>query len=579
MASDEERQSQQIGAAQWNRRQFIKRVSGGGASLVLGAGLFEFLMACSTSNSPAATSLTPKRGGHIVEGAAADLGSGMNPVVNNVTFDGHVQRLMFASLVTNTGTGELIPDLASALPKISPDGMTYTFTLRDGLKWSDGHPLTAEDAVFTFQTIFAPEYKSINSPYRSDLSSFLESVNAPDPKTVVFKLKKPQVSFTAIYGRQMLVPKHILGSVSAQEFNSGAFNRGPSATSSLFKFVEWVPGSRITLARNDNYWAGPTLLDGYVYKVVANESLKVQQLQTGEMDFGRITTGSTVAAIKGIPTVDVFPYETANGVSYVHQLDPAKPISKIFSDKQVRKALYTALDLKGMNQVYLGYGKVADTNWPYLSWAHNATPKVKYTYDPQKAAQMLDAAGWVKSSNGVRSKNGQEMRWELLTSASSKEWQNVAQVMQQNWKAIGVEITIKALEFGQLNQITIRDRSFEMSMAGGWFVANLDPDASNTWHSKNAVKGGGNVAPYINPAVDSLLDQAAQTSDQAKRKPLYAQIQDILMEDLPTPPMVLQPGFFAVNKRIHGMGPSEIGYFSATPPRPFMNKVWVSSGS
>jgi len=579
MASDFESKSKQLGAAEWNRRDFIKRVGGGGAGLVLGAGLFEFLMACATSTSQTPTNLTPKRGGHLVEGAASDLGSGMNPVVNNVTFDAHVQRLMFASLVTNTANGDLIPDLASALPKISSDGMTYTFTLRDGLKWSDGHPLTAEDAVFTFQTIFAPEYKTINSPYRSDLSSFLDSVSAPDPKTVVFKLKRPQVSFTAIYGRQMLVPKHILGSVSAQEFNSGSFNRGPSVTSGLFKFVEWVPGSRITLARNDNYWAGPTLLDGYVYKVVANESLKVQQLQTGEMDFGRITTGSTVAAIKAIPTVDVFSYETANGVAYVHQLDPAKPISKIFSDKQVRKALYTALDLKGMNQVYLGYGKVADTNWPYLSWAHNPAPKVKYTYDPQKAGQMLDAAGWVKGANGVRAKSGQEMRWELLTSASSKEWQNAAQVMQQNWKAIGVEITVKALEFGQLNQVTIRDRNFEMSMAGAWFVANLDPDASNTWHSKNAGKGGGNAAPYINPAVDSLLDQAAQVSDQSKRKPLYAQIQDILMDDLPTPPMVLQPGFFAVNKRIHGMGPNEIGYFTASSPRPFMNKVWVSSGS
>jgi peptide/nickel transport system substrate-binding protein len=200
--------------------------------------------------------------------------------------------------------------------------------------------------------------------------------------------------------------------------------------------------------------------------------------------------------------------------------------------------------------------------------------KTTYKYDPVKAGQMLDAAGWVKGSNGIRAKGGQEMRWELGTSASSVEWQNVAQIMQQNWKAIGVEITVKPLEFGQLNQ-QARDRNFEMTMAGGWLVGTIDPDASNLWHSRNAVKGGPNVAPYINPAIDALLDQGAQLSDQAKRKEIYYQVQEILMEDLVTPPMAIQPGYFAVNKRIHGMGPNEIGNFTASSPRPFLNKVWV----
>lgn len=568
-------------ASGWTRRALLKRA---GLGIVVGGALAPLAAACSGTTPPAggtsapstaagagASSAAPagKKGGTIVEVAAADLGSGFNPVVNNVTFDSHVQRMMFAALLAFTAKGDVIPDLAADLPKISADGLTYTFTLRDGLKWSDGLPITSDDALFTFQLMSAPEWKDVNSPFRGELTRYLDTLSAPDPKTIVFKFKTPYVAFPTTLGQRPLVPKHVLGKLSADEINKGAFNRGPSVVSGQFKFVEWITGNKITLARNDNYWQGAPLLDGYVYKV-AQESLKVQQLQTGEADFGRITTGTTVAAIKAIPTVNIFAYETTSGVSYVHQLDPAKPISKIFQDKQVRKALYTALNREGMNAVYLGAGKVLDSNWPYMSFAHNPNMKTTYKYDPQKAAEMLDGAGWKRGANGVRAKDGQEMRWELLTSASSVEWQNVAQIMQQNWKAIGVEITVKSLEFGQLNQITT-SKNFEMSMAGGWIVPGPDPDAVRLWHSK----GSANVAPYSNPTLDKLLDDAAQIADQAKRKELYYQAQEILMDDLPTPPMALQPGYFAVNKRIHGIGPEEIGHFTASSPRQFMHKVWV----
>lgn len=168
----------------WSRRDFLKRTGGAAAYMAFLAGGLEFLEACGGGSTQ--TSQTPKKGGHVIEGNFSDIRT-LNSMLSSDTASNQVIGLMFDGLLNYKKNGDLVPALASDLPKTSSDGLTYTFKLRSGLKWSDGQPLTADDVVFTYQLAYDPKYKDVASPRRGDLSKYIASVTAPDPQTVVIQ--------------------------------------------------------------------------------------------------------------------------------------------------------------------------------------------------------------------------------------------------------------------------------------------------------------------------------------------------------------------------------------------------------
>jgi peptide/nickel transport system substrate-binding protein len=555
---------------EWSRRDFLKRAGGATAYVAFMAGGLEFLAACGGSSTPAGQ--TAKKGGHVVEGNFSDIRT-LNSMLSSDTASNQVIGLMFDGLTNYKKNGDLIPALASDLPKTSSDGLTYTFKLRSGLKWSDGQPLTADDVVFTYQLAYDAKYKDVASPRRGDLEKYVASVTAPDPQTVVIQTTQVFAPFLANHTQYGILPKHVLGSLSAKDINTADFNSGPSVVNGAFKFVKWDKGQQVTLARNDNYWAGPAYLDTYVYKVVPDSVAVTNQLKTGEIDIGPVDP-SQFDAVKTTSSVVMTEFPVPTFTFYAYNLDPAKLGGQLFGDKAVRQALLYALNRQQIvSAVFFGHGTVANSVEPPTSWAYKDKPQVLYSFDKAKAESLLDGAGWAKGSDGIRAKNGQKLKFTMITNSGNKQRESMLTVMQQSWKDIGVDATPQLIQFPQLVSQIVSIRTFDVFLVG--FNWAIDPDESPLFHSRNTAAGGFNGADFKNSDVDSILDQALVTLDRTKRKQLYGQFQDIMSDQVPSPIILFNTGIWGVSSRVQG---TDFGPFNQYAQRPWNYKVWVTDG-
>jgi peptide/nickel transport system substrate-binding protein len=560
-----------------SRRDFLKQSGGAFALGALGLEATTFLAACAnarSSTTSANSAVKPVKGGTFIESLTTDLTT-LNPIKSVGGLDQIAYTLLFDSLLVSDGAGQLQPQLASALPKSSSDGLTHTFTLRPNMKWTDGQPLTSADVVFTYRLMYDASYKEFVSPYRGDVSTYLAQVDAPDQHTVVFRLKKPYSPFLALHGTHGILPQHVLGSLTAAQLNTAAFNNAPNVSSGPFKFVEWKSGDHLTFARNDGYYNGAAYLDQYVLQIFGTVAAVADALQTGAIDMGRITTASLVPALKAKPDLTVLIGDSPTVLRYLYQLDPAKPAGRIFSEKAVRQALLYAVDRQGLVDAVYANGlnaAVAKSMWSPGSWAYNPNTTPQYTYDKAKAAQMLEDAGWKKGADGIRAKNGVNLQFEITSTSSANEYKADAQVMQQNWNDIGASVSVKLLNYSQMVNVAIGSRDFDVVF---YALSNsLDPDESIFWSSASAAPGGQNSMPYKNPQLDALLEQAATISDQAKRKQLYFQAQNLLADDLPAAPLVAQKNIQVYNNRVHGVNEKTFTGWTAFGPRAFMKDVF-----
>jgi len=556
---------------EWSRRDFLRRMGAAAAYTAFSVGIVDFLEACGGGNT--STSLTPVKGGKMIEGSISDM-TNFSTLNSGDTTSTQMITLCFDGLLGISATGDNIPMLASALPTISADSLTMTFKLRPNLKWSDGQPLTADDVAFSYGLMFLPETKDFVSRYRADLEGSVQSVTATDPQTVVFKFSKVLANFVDSHCRRGILPKHILGSVTPKALNTHDFLTAPTVCSGVFKFVRWDKGQQVVLARNDSYWAGAAHLDQYILKVVTDAVVLAQQLKTGELDTGQ-PDASQFDNLKTVTTITASSFINPGFVYYLFNLDPDKAPSKIFGDKNVRKALHTALDRTAMARaVYFGQAVPADSVLPPTTWAYNAGVTPKYSYSKAAAEKLLDDAGWAKGSDGIRAKGGVRMSFEINTNAGNKVRENLIQVIQQQWKDIGVEATPRSIAFPTLVTQLRSIHTFQVILLGIAF-GDTDPDETTLFTSKGYGSGGLNGMDYKNPQVDQLMASALQTTDRSKRKPLYAQIQNILADDLPAPILFYPNYLWGVNKRVQNFN---VGPYNTYQGRPWMKDVFVSDG-
>jgi peptide/nickel transport system substrate-binding protein len=558
---------------EWSRRDFLKRAGGAAAYLAFMAGGAELLAAACGPSTTTNTSLKPVKGGKLIEGGISDMAT-FNTLNSGDTTSTQMITFTFDGLLGIAANGDNIPMLAQELPKVSSDSLTFTFKLRPNLKFSDGHPLTADDVVFTYGLMFLPEAKDFVSRYRADLEGYLQSVTASDPQTVVFKFSKVQASFLDSHCRRGILPKHILGSVAPKALNTHDFFSGPSVVNGVFKFVRWDKSQQVVFARNDNYWAGPSNLDQYIYKVVTDAVVLAQQLKTGEIDAGQ-PDPSQFDNLKTVTTINTLTFVRPSFVYYLYNLDSGRPSYPMFSDKNVRKALHMALDRIAMAKaVYFGLATPADSVQVPISWAYNKDVTPKYKYDKAAAEKLLDGAGWAKGSDGIRAKGGVKFSFEINTNVGNKVRENLIQVMQQQWKEIGVEATPRPIAFQTLVTQLRSTHTFQVILLG---ISNndTDPDQTTLWTTKGIGAGGLNGMQYKNPEVDKLMADALQTTDRKVRKPLYDKIQNILADELPAPILVYPSSVWGINKRVQNFN---VGPFNETQGRAWMKDVFVTDG-
>ncbi len=491
-----------------------------------------------------------RSGGHVTSGAFSDAQI-LNPILQRDNASAEIVGLLFSGLTyIGPPTGEPKGRLAESW-QVSDDGLTYTFTLRRGVKFHDGHELTAEDVKFTYDAIFDPE---VNSPRRSTVAAALagpDSIVVKDPYTVEFKLKQPYAPFLVNVAGFGILPKHLLGSLKGKDLNDADFNTKSPVGSGPFKLREWVKDDHLTLDAFPDYFLGRPKLDQYVYKVVKDATVVAAQLKTGEIDLGSFEP-ALLAEMEKVPHLTVKTYDTFAFTFYAYQLDPAK--TDLFADKAVRQALLFALDRKAMvDSILLGQGTVADSIFPLISWARNPEGNPRYDYDPEKAKKLLDAAGWKPGPDGIREKNGKKLAFTLSTNAGNKVREAYVTVMQEQWKEVGARVTPKLEEWNAfINRIT-KTKDFEVFLVG--FNWNPDPDQSTMW-TVAGQKGGFNLNGYANDKVDQLFDAALREVSPAKRKALYHEVDQIILEDLPSPILAFEKALVAVNKRLVNVEPN-----------------------
>ncbi len=499
-----------------------------------------------------------KRGGRVTE-LVFDEGQTFNAMISNDTPSSIRIALLFNTLVqVNPDTGLPFPDLAEEVPTlanggISRDGLTYTFRLRKDVKWHDGRSFTSRDVVYTYTTM---ANKDLGSSRTAELNDRVESVTAPNDFTVVFRLKKVVAPFLTS-NMYPIVPEHILGGVPVAQIKAHPFSAGdPRQTvgTGPFRFGELVKGDRLTLVKNANYFRGEPALDGYVFKVFKDVK-DLEQLKSGGFDYSNLGGGGQLRAeLDGKPNLTVLTYDSYAFDFYAYQLDPAR--TTLFGDKRVRQALAHALDREAMVKEFTdGYATVAHGTAPVPSWAYAPEQiKTRYTYDPAKASQLLDAAGWRPGPDGIRVKDGKRLAFTLWAAKGNEDQ---PMKMREQWRAVGVEATVQTEEFDAFLKRLTETHDFEMIFSG--FTLDIDPDQTGLWATAS-YPGAFNFGRYSNRQVDDLLTRGLGEFDQEKRRQIYIEMQNLVVDELPAMILHFGQSSAVVNRRVHNLKPNAINH-------------------
>jgi peptide/nickel transport system substrate-binding protein len=416
-----------------------------------------------------------------------------------------IDNLIFDDLLARGEDLNVAPGLAERWE--IPDPVTYVFHLHSGVKFHDGRPLTSRDVKWTFDSLLQGKIRSTKAAnYR-----FVDHIDAVDDYTVVFHLKEPEspLLWNLSDGAIGIVPAG-----SGDEMTRHPIGSGP------FKFVSAETDKEVIVERNDEYWGDKAKLARVRFGVVPEATTQALELRKGSGDIAiNSLTPDTVLTLAREPNLVV---EQAPGTEVQYMgFNLRDPILK---DVRVRQAVAYALDRRPMiDYLWRGQAKPARNVLPPQSWAYNRDVAT-YDYDPAKARQLLDAAGY-PSINGVRFH-------VTMKTSTTESTRLIAAVMQQQLREVGIALDIRSFEPATFFA-DVTHGAFQLYSLR-WIGGNEDPDIFEyVFHSAKFPPNGANRGYYSNPKVDALIDRARREVDPAVRKPLYAEVQRILAEELP----------------------------------------------
>ena len=415
-----------------------------------------------------------------------------------------IGELLFDALLTRDEHLNVQPGLAEHWE--IPDPLTYVFQLHRGVTFHDGRPLTSRDVKWTFDSLLEGKIRSTKSAaYRS-----VDHIEAPDDFTVVFHLKEPNATllWNLSEGASGIVPYGSLDEITRKPIGSGPF-----------KFVSAEQDKEVIVERNDNFWGTKARLARVRFTVVPDTTTRALELRKGSADAAiNALTSDTVVALEREPNLQI---ERAPGtvLSYLafNLRDPT------LRDVRVRQAIAYAIDRGPLQYIWRGFAQPALSVLPPQSWAYDQDVAV-YPHDPEKARQMLDDAGY-RARDGVR--------FHLTMKTSTEESTRLlAAVLQQQLRDVGIALDIRTFEFATFFA-DVTSGAFQLYSLR-WIGGNEDPDIFEySFHSNRFPPKGANRGFYSNPRVDSLIDQARRETDQNVRKQLYAEVQEVLAQDVP----------------------------------------------
>ncbi|MBV9897998.1 MAG: ABC transporter substrate-binding protein [Chloroflexi bacterium] len=433
-----------------------------------------------------------------------------------------VNRVLFAGLTKPGKDLNPAPDLAASW-KAAEDGMSWTFTLRDNVAWSDGHPFTSDDVAYTFNEIVLKPDVGANG--RGNFSA-LKDVSVVDPKTVTFNLLRPFAALPAYLAYNAgILPKHAFeGAGDPWQLNS--FNKGTPVSTGPYKVENFTAGQSVTLSRNDAYYAGKPLLDKVVFKVVADANTQIAQALSGELQLMILDNKAAVDRLKGAKGLSVQPRTLVQYYWLALNQTDAR-----FQDLKVRQAIEYAIDRDAIIQaIEKGYGTVANSAIvPALKVYYDSSLESRYPYDPTKASSLLAEAGWTAGADGVLTKDGQPFSFTMDVGQRGV-LEPTNELIQQNLKKIGVAVDLNSMEWNAYIQKVVVNRDYTATV--NWWVYPNDPDVL-PYYASSAAGKGFNIPGYKDPALDDLLTSVQKTSDPTARKSAVTQLQTYMADNLP----------------------------------------------
>ena len=432
---------------------------------------------------------------------------------------------------------------------MSADGLTYTFKLHRDVRWHDGKPFSSADVIFSYQSMLSKTH----SRARTTLAVVSE-YQAPDDHTVVIKLKKAFAPF--IYALDLpIMPRHIY---EGTDFRTNPANQAPIGLGP-FKFKEWRRGEYIHLVRNDDYFKpGLPRLDEIYFRVLLDAATRIVALESGQVHLASFTDVEPifVPQLMKNPALEVTHrgYEFLGPLAWLEVNNRVKPLD----DKRMRQALIHSIDRNFLkDKIWFGQAKVATS--PICSVTNFYDPTVpQYDYNPKKAEQLLDDMGLKRGADGVRT------RLRLLQFPYGLAWTKASEFVKQQLSRVGIEVSLESTDAGGWAQ---RVSNWEFDLTFNYVLQFADPalGVSRSYITSNIQKGVpfSNTSGYSNPRVDELCDKAATLLDPEERRRIYAEVQRLLIEDVPVV-WLLELQFPTVyNKKFKDIVTTGFGTFSS----------------
>lgn len=530
----------------------------------------------------------PAYGGEYIEGLVGSP-KYINPLYASLNdADNDISSLVFSTLFQRDKNGELKQDLAESY-QVSGDGKTYTIKIRPGVKWHNGSALTPDDVIFTFNAIKDSQYKS---SLRASFSGV--EIDKVDDNTIKFVLAEPYAAFLDLLTFGIL-PQELWQQIPANAASLAELNIKPVG-SGPFKFKSFVKDKAgnirsYVLAVNSDYYGQKPLIEKITFKFFGNTSEAVTALNS-----------NLINGISYLPRQQKNELVAQDSLNF-HKLNLPQLTAIFFNpkgnqalaDKNVRQALAFSLDKRTIVGNTLGDDALI-IDGPILpnSFAYNSINK--YKYDKEKAAKLLDDAGWkivevndedikkaqedAKSKDAKIKKNAEEIlkagkgKWRVkkniflaieLTTSDNPEYSKIVEEIAKYWKELNFRVTVKIVPAGQIQSDTIKMRNFSALFYGEFIGA--DPDPYPLWHSSQSGENGLNIADYSNKDLDKALEEARLTVDKNVRKDKYKKFQEIMAEDEPAIFFYSPSYIYVQTKKVKGF---DVGYIF-TPKDRFSN--------
>ena len=515
-----------------------------------------------TQNAQSGGGVHPYTVPHVLRYATAEDIVGLNPHLAQQTVVSYMSSLTMAWLLKFDHENRPVPELATEVPTkknggISPDGLTITYHLRKDAKWSDGEPFNADDVVFSTKAVQNPA----NNEVGRDGWNLITKIDEPDKYTVVYHLSKPYASYAATFfgtggANPCILPKHILGSLP--NFNNAPYNSLPVGIGP-FKYQTWKRGDRVVMVPDPLYFRGKPKLQQIVFKIVPDRNTVLTQLETHEIDLWTPVSPAYYDRVKGLSGIAVLRQPSY----YFGHLD-LQNAHPALADVRVRHALRLATPREEIKmKIRHGVGIVADNVMSPKNPAYDPSVPTD-PYDPAQANALLDAAGWTRGADGIRTKGSLRLALTFASSTGTPDTDSMIELIRPAWKAIGVDLSVRRYP----SQLMFAPFANGGIVYGGkWDVITFtwggDPigDLSNLYECSQIPPNGQNDPRYCNREVSAAMEKFKGEYDEEKRKPIGAFIQSQMAKDVPVIVLDILEDIYAYNSDLKNFKPNQVSQF------------------